>query len=244
MPGDLRQFLPAKQQASRHASTTPPFDAIACLPTALAPPYRKAAISPGLVDNSFDIHRMSCEQARTCPRTRILYRFAPEKIQGLCSAYFCRKRLIARINSELSTDISAFTTTTIFIYRPIVERRKKLPTAVFSRKPGKHRGKKFFFENRLADRGAQVQRFFRRTSAGGPTREPGQGLVAENFCDRSLQKLLVEHQKSDFCQTAVDKCLHIHRISCGKTHVLCTSNFLSQTRPVWIQCLCSDFFGR
>ena len=46
-------------------------------------------------------------------------------IQALCRLFFARKQLILLKKSDLSTEISAFTITTIFIYQSIVNRQKK-----------------------------------------------------------------------------------------------------------------------
>ena len=63
-------------------------------------------------------------------------------IQRLCTLYFARKRLILLKKSDLSTEKNAFTITTIFIYRSIVNRQKKRKSGDISKKQAKNAKKK------------------------------------------------------------------------------------------------------
>ena len=63
-------------------------------------------------------------------------------IQRLCTLYFARKRLILLKKNDLSTEKTAFTITTIFIYRSIVNRQKKRKSGDIFKKLAKNIPKK------------------------------------------------------------------------------------------------------
>jgi len=88
-----------------------------------------------LVDKTMDIHRTSCEQDDSGPRTRILYKFAPEPIQRLCRFYFCCKRMIFLKKIDLSTEFSPFTTTTI-LYKSFVKQQIRASSRPQKIEPG------------------------------------------------------------------------------------------------------------
>ena len=76
------------------------------------------------MDKSPDIHRMVCEQVHFFPKSSFLYRFTPFRIQRLFRLYLLAKSMKFKENSDLSTEFSTFTITTIFIYTSFVNQQK------------------------------------------------------------------------------------------------------------------------
>ena len=166
-------------------------------------------------------------------------------IQRLCTLYFSRKRLILLKKNDLSTEKTAFTITTIFIYRSIVNRQKKRKSGDIFKKHAKSISKK------------------KPTATSRPTAKPScrnhldasvrartAPVVAQAWLPnrdlsvRCTSNMSLQQENPWFLLAAVDKCLYIHRMRCGKSRSLSTARFLSQTSPRSIQCLCAYFFVR
>lgn len=147
-------------------------------------------------------------------------------IQVLCRLFFSRKQLILLKKIDLSTERSAFTITTIFIYQSIVNRQKNANAAVFS-------------NNRQI---AQSVNGEPDSHCQTVCRNPWSILVNIPASDPGASTARRQGQKPWFLLAAVDNCLYIHRMRCGKSRSLSTGELLSQTSPASIQCLCSAFF--
>ena len=149
-------------------------------------------------------------------------------IQALCRLFFARKQLILLKKSDLSTERSAFTITTIFIYQSIVNRQKKRERRRFFQQPANSAKKSV---NGDPDSHCQTV-----------CRNPWSILVNMLASDPDAATARRQGQKPWFLLAAVDNCLYIHRMRCGKSRSLSTGELLSQTSPASIQCLCSAFF--
>lgn len=152
-------------------------------------------------------------------------------IQRLCTLYFACKRLILLKKSDLSTEKTAFTITTIFIYRSIVNRQKKRKSGDISKKHAKSIKKKA-----NGDITTDCQTVFQESTGRllqwkNNTRARSLLIEDTEQCQRNTSNMPLQQEKPRFLRTGVDKCLHIHRMRCGKSRSLSTSQFLSQTSP-------------
>ena len=152
-------------------------------------------------------------------------------IQRLCTLYFVRKRLILLKKDDLSTEKNAFTITTIFIYRSIVNRQKKRKSGDISQKQAKTVKKK---STATARRTAKPSS---RNQLDANVRERTALVIAQlrlpsrESCMQITTNMSLQQDKTRFLLAGVDNCLHIHRMRCGKSRSLSTSQFLSQTSP-------------
>ena len=170
-------------------------------------------------------------------------------IQRLCTLYFPRKRLILLKKNDLSTEKTAFTITTIFIYRSIVNRQKKRKSGDIFKKHAKSISKKSQRQQRdpLPNRlpGITWMPTFAKEQRPWSLKLNCQTwLPNRDLSVRSTSNMPLQQENPWFLLAAVDKCLHIHRMTCGKSRSLSTAWFLSQTSPRSIQCLYAYFFVR
>ena len=153
-------------------------------------------------------------------------------IQRLCTLYFARKRLILLKKSDLSTEKTAFTITTIFIYRSIVNRQKKRKSGDIFKKHAKSISKK-----KPPATARPTAKPSSRKYLDADVRERTALLIAQLWlpdndqCTQTPSNMSLQQEKTRFLLAVVDKCLHIHRMRCGKSRSLSTSQFLSQTSP-------------